>query len=263
MNSKIIHFAAAIVMSLYSAPAFAQASEGDRTLGEQFNFELRGQYWMPTLSNTVRSDAGALTGTEIDLVSDLGLDSSKGLPVAEVIIKFADRHKIRFDYTSFTYSGDKAVSKEIIFNGITYPVSSQVKTNLELRDMKLSYEYDIFRDTGGYIAFRLAADYVYANASIVASGVLSNSASVSATAPVVGLSGRLCATDWLSFTADIAGVGYDKSTVYDASLYFDINPMPNVGLTVGYRTIRINVDIEDKKADTQWNGAFAGLAVRF
>lgn len=230
---------------------------------ELFVFEFRANYWFPTLSSNLKVDSGSLSGTSIDVVRDLGFDDKKPLPTAELTFKLAERHKLRLDYLSFAYSGNKTISSKISFNGVVYPLSSQLKTDMELRSIKAGYELDVFRNEKGYVAFRLAADSVYAKASIETMGAISNSASTSIIAPVVGVSGRISPLPWGSLTADICGVGYDKSTVYDLSVYADINPVKNLGITVGWRTLRLNINVEGKASDTQWSGVFGGLALRF
>ena len=256
-------FAITLVLSLvYQGVASAQKYSSPSN-GEAFVLEFRADYWMPTLSSDLQVDSGNLAGTNINVVRDLGFDEKKSIPTAELTLKLAERHKLRFDYISFAYSGRKEVASRIVFNGVVYPLSSQLKTDMELRSIKAGYELDLLRNENGYLAFRLAVDSVFAKASIEAMGAISNSASASALAPVVGLSGRLAPMPWVSLTADICGVGYDKSTVYDGAIYADINPIKNLGLTVGWRTVRININVESKISDTQWSGVYGGLALRF
>ncbi|MBI5816450.1 MAG: hypothetical protein HZB29_12665 [Nitrospinae bacterium] len=260
--SKKTSILALLSIFIIAPAAFAQ-SDGSSSYGEQFTFEIRGLYWNSSLQNIVRADSGSLKGTDIDLVSDLGLDNNKGLPFGQVEIKFAERHKLIADYISFSYTGNKVVSENLVFNGVSYPVASRVQTALDLKSARIGYEYDLVRDPLGYLAFRLAANYVYAKAQVVTAGALSNSISMDAWAPVVGISARLTPVSMVSISAEVAGVGFEKSSVLDSSIYLDVNPIPNVGLTAGWRNIRIVVDVDGKKADTQWSGPFGGVAVRF
>lgn len=248
------------LLAVFNSVAAAQDVASSN--GEDFIIELRAGLWMPTLSSDLKVDSGSLSGTNINVVRDLGYDDKKSVPSAELTIKFAERHKLRFDYLTFAYSGDKVIGTQLVFNGVTYPLSTQIKSDLELRSIKAAYEYDLVRGESGYFAFRLAGDYVYAKASVDTMGAISNSASASAVAPVVGLSGRLLILPWVSVTADICGVAFDKSSVYDGQLYLDVNLVKNLGLTAGYRTMRIDINVDGKRSDTQWSGAFAGLALR-
>jgi len=247
--------------AIFQGVASAQQSHGGAT-GEAFVFELRADYWFPTLSSSLRADSGNYKGTNIDVVHDLGFDDKKPLPSAELTIKFAERHKLRFDYLDFAYQGDNVVGSKVIFNGVVYPVNSRLKTDFQLRSIKAGYEYDVVRGDGSYLAFRIAADNVAAKAGIQTTGGVSTSASASAIAPVAGISGRFFPTQWISITGDICGVGYDKSTVYDGSIYAGINYIKNLGVTVGWRTMRVELNVENKVSDTQWSGAFAGFYFR-
>jgi hypothetical protein len=255
-----------ILFALSLSVIFQAVAEAQQTrvapIGETFVYELRTDYWYPTLSSSLRADGGAFKGTDINVVRDLGFDDKKPLAFAEFALKFNDKHKVRLDYMNFTYSGDKVAGSVITFNGVEYPLNARLRTDFQLRSIKAGYEYTFLRYPEGYLAFRIAADNLSAKASVEAMGAISNSASASVTAPVIGLSGRFFAAPWVSLTADLCGVGYDKSTVYDAALYLDINPIKNFGLTFGWRTMRININVDNTVSDTQWSGAFAGLLFR-
>jgi hypothetical protein len=246
---------------IFQGVASAQQSQKGAT-GEAFVFELRADYWFPTLSSALRADSGNYKGTNIDVVRDLGFDDKKSLPSAELTIKFAERHKLRFDYLDFAYQGDKVASSNVIFNGVVYPVNSRLKTDFQLRSIKAGYEYDIVRGDGGYLAFRIAADNAAAKASIETSGTISTSASASAIAPVVGISGRFFPTQRISITGDICGMSFNNSSVYDGSIYAGMSYIKNLGFTVGWRIMRIGLNVESKVSDTQWSGAFAGFSFR-
>ena len=230
--------------------------------GERFNLEIRGAYWLAQLDNTMRVDTGELKGTELDLVDDLGLDRQKGVPSAEMTIKFYDRHKIRADYFRLSYSAAKVVEEDFIFNGVTYPARSHVNTSLDIQSARIGYEYDLYRGVGGYFAMRMSANFISAKADLVTNSTLSNRASLSFVAPRMGMAGRWNINRWLSWTADVSGVGYDKSYLFDGATYFDINPTRRVGFTVGWRSIVVNIEIDEKKADVQWNGVYGGVCLR-
>lgn len=230
--------------------------------GEPFIFEIRVDYWSPTLSSDLRVDSGDLTGTNINAVRDLGFDEKKPFPTGQLTFRLADRHKLRLDYLSFSYSGDSVAASEIVFHGVTYSPNSRLKTNLDLSSIRAGYEVDLGRNENGYFAFRIGADFMSANATIDTTE-MSNSASASAVAPVAGLTARFFLVPRVSLTADVSGEWYDKSSVFDGAIYADINIIRHLGLTVGWRTLRININVEGKISDTQWSGGFAGLAFRF
>jgi len=232
-------------------------------IGEDFNLELRGAYWLATLATSLRVDSGELQGTEVDLVNDLGLSKQAGFPIGEITLKFFERHKIKVDFVQISYSARNTVKNDFVFNGVTYPAESDVATTLNIQSIRFGYEVDLFRSSRGYFAFRLSGDYLKTNASLVTNDTLYNKADVTLVAPLVALAGRINAMPWLSITLDVAGVGYDKSYVYDGTIYFDINPVRNAGLTFGWRSITVNVEIEGKKAYVQWSGPYAGMIIRF
>ncbi|MGK7346391.1 MAG: hypothetical protein ACNS63_11360 [Candidatus Nitrospinota bacterium M3_3B_026] len=240
----------------------APGGNGGEPYGEDFVFELRGFYWMASLDAKIRVDSGELEGTELDVVEDLGFDRTKGVPGAEMTIKFLGRHKIKLDYTQFTYSTSDMVEKSFVFNGVEYPAESQVDAEIGVYSVRLGYEYDFYRSAAGYISGRLSGDYLYARASLVTNDILGNKASLSLVAPTLAVAGRWNAARWLSFTADVSGVAYDKSSIFDGAVYMDINPVPSIGFTVGWRSILVNIDVEEKKSEAAWSGLYGGVAIR-
>lgn len=231
-------------------------------LGEQFNLELRGLYWSATLDTNIRVDSGELKGTEVDVVDDLGLAKQTGVPNGEITLKFFNRHKLKVNYFRLAYSADTVVEESFVFNGVEYDAASQVNTEIDLSSTRVSYEVDLIRGNAGYFAFRLSGDYINAKASLVTNDVLSNKATLGIVAPLPGIAARISPSRWVSLTADISGIGYNKSYVVDGAAYVDINPTRNVGLVLGYRTIQVNIDLDDKKANAKWSGFFAGIALR-
>jgi hypothetical protein len=246
---------------IFQSIASAQKAPEDAG-GEAFVFEFRADYWFPTLSSDLKVDNGNLSGTNINVVRDLGFDEKKPFPAGQVILRLADRHKLRLDYLSFAYSGDAVATSEIVFHGATYPQNSRLKTNLDLSSIRAGYEVDLSRNENGYFSFRVGADFMKANATIDATG-MSNNASASAVAPVAGLAARFFLIPRVSLNADVSGEWYDKSSVFDGAVYADLNIIRNLGVTVGWRTLSININVEGKMSDTRWSGAFAGLAFRF
>lgn len=250
------------VEAVSSAPVSSVSAPGGEPYGEDFSVELRGFYWPASLDARIRVDSGELEGTELSVVEDLGFDRVSGVPGAEMTIKFLGRHKVKLDYTQFAFSTSGVVEKSFVFNGVEYPAESEVDAEINVHSVRLGYEYDFYRSAAGYISGRLSGDYLYARASLVTNDILSNKASLSLVAPTLALSGRWNAARWLSFTADVSGVAYDKSSIFDGVLYMDVNPVPAIGFTVGWRSILVNIDVEEKKSEASWSGIYGGVAIR-
>jgi len=231
-------------------------------IGEGFVFEGRILYWSASFRGIARSDDGDLKGTEIDLVDDLGLESPKGVISAEFTIKFLERNKLKFSYINFSYDSSVLLADDFVFKGVTYPIFSLVDTTADIVSIRGGYEFDIFRNDTGFFGLQLAANYLSSRITLVANKVLTNSIKSSIVIPVAAATGRVFITHNISGTLEGSWMSYESAMSLDGSAYLDYNPMREVGLTLGWRTIVAKADLETEKAEIQWSGFYVGIVVR-
>jgi len=231
-------------------------------LGEDFTFEMRGLYWLPGLTATIRSDKGALEGTRIDLVDDLGVDGDKAFPSFEATLKFFGRHKVIFSYINISYSATTILDSEIMFQGQTYDVLSLVSSSADIQSARLAYEFDLVRTDSGFLGLQAGVNFISAELEMVTNFILSNKASVSAAVPMFGATGRFNFGPYVSGTAYAAYMTYQTADSLDAGVYLDFNPLRNLGLTLGWKTVSLKGETDTEKVDVQWSGPFAGFALR-
>ena len=94
-------------------------------------FGVRGYYWFPTLSGDISYDGSDVSGTELDLVDDLGLED-ESFPMIEVFVGLGDHH-LSFTYYSVTYEGSETLDEDFEFGDATYSVGEDVDTRIEYR----------------------------------------------------------------------------------------------------------------------------------
>jgi len=266
MHTKIVlffTFTLALAPSLASkALAQAGARPAKASLSEMYNFELRGYYWNSGLNATVKSDEGDFKGTDIDIVEDLGIARQKGLIGGEATLELYSGHKLKLTVVNISYNTGKFIDKEIIFKGDVYPVDTKVTSEMDLLSARLGYEYDFIRGDNGFLGLQLAANLIKTNATLVTNDTLSNSAKVALVFPMVVATGRAHFSRHISGTAELGWMGYESSNLFDAVLYLDYNPVRNVGITFGWKSIMIDAKEGGDKVNVQWSGVFAGLIFR-
>ncbi len=232
------------------------------SIGEKYNFELRGFYWSAKLDATLRSDEGELEGTEIDFAENLGIDERKGLLGGEATVELYLRHKLKLAFVSISYDSRKVLEDEITFKGDVYPVNTPVSSKMNLLSTRFGYEYDVIRGDNGFFGLQLAANLIQAEVSLVTNDILSNSARVSAVIPMVIAAGRIHFSPHFSGTAELGWMEYESSSLFDAIIYLDYNPVRHIGVTAGWRAIMVDAEQSDTKIDVRWSGIFAGLILR-
>lgn len=266
MHTRIVLFATFVLALASSLAIKASAQEDNEAQGasfsEMYNLELRGFYWNSGLNATVRSDEGDFSGTDIDIVEDLGIARQKGLLGGEATLELYSGHKIRFAIVKISYDTDKIIDKQITFKGDTYPVNTKVSSTIDLLSARLGYEYDFIRNENGFLGLQLAANMIQTKASLVTNDILSNSAEVAVVIPMVIATGRAHFNKHISGTAELGWMGYGSSNLFDTVLYLDYNPVRNLGITVGWKAIMIDAEQSGDMVDIGWSGIFAGLIIR-
>ena len=149
-----------LLFGLPAAPARAQsAGVSDRATGETYHVEVGGYFWSPTPDIAITSESlPGIPGSRIDFVSDLGIEQTRFRQL-KLVLRPATKHKFRFEYTPITYEAVGSLTADIVFNGIRFPVTFPVETNLEWKAYRFGYEWDfVYRDRG-FVGVVLEAKY--------------------------------------------------------------------------------------------------------
>ncbi|KPK88537.1 MAG: hypothetical protein AMJ94_14790 [Deltaproteobacteria bacterium SM23_61] len=257
---KVIAILAAVV---FLCPAVSWA-EYDLFNAEDYNFELEGRYWKPKLDSTVKIVENDI-GTDVKLVDDLGFDEKKDFGEARGQVKFFGKHKFNFSYLPLKWDADTTLTRTIEFNGQTYTAGTRVQSKLEMKMFKGGYEYDLIASKHGFLGLTL--DVLLTDFCMemkAPSMALDEKYDATVPIPMIGLSGRVIPIKWVSLTGKISGLpmgGYGY--ILDAEASLDINPVKYVGISVGYRFLKMDLEYDDNKADFKLDGPFAALKVRF
>ena len=263
MRKMNIVTGAGMAALIFLWPAFSWG-QFDLWNAEDYNIELEGRYWKPKLDATVKI-VDNNRGSDVNLVNDLGFDERKDFGEARLQIKFLGRHKFNFSYLPLKWDGDQFLIRAIQFNGQTFSVGSRVQSQLDIKLFKGGYEYDLI--VGKYGFFGATFDVLVANNHFeVKAPALAIDVKHDATVPIpmIGLIARLNILKWLGLTAKVSGLpmgGYGYAL--DAAGSLDINPIKFVGISGGYRFLRVQAAYQDNSADYQLDGPFVALKIRF
>jgi hypothetical protein len=128
---------------------FAATPAGAQALTDHYWLEAAA-YW-PNVDTEVQisSVTNSTIGTVIDLEQDLDLDDRKVLPSVSAGARLGSGFSIGFDYYSLGRNGSVAISRDIIFDDVTYPTNAVIESE---------FNTDIYRFTVGY-AFARGPNY--------------------------------------------------------------------------------------------------------
>jgi hypothetical protein len=103
-------------------------------------FALRVLYWPTSVATDLRLDRqNGTVGTELVAEDDLGLADKKSEGRAEMIIRLRERNRLRIDYMRLSRLGDQIITRPIVFGDQTFNVNDRAQTQLEWRNLTLTY----------------------------------------------------------------------------------------------------------------------------
>lgn len=271
MRRRAFAIAFSFAAWLAASPASAQypvQGLSDPATGETWRVEISGNLWGPTPSVLISSESLGIIGNEIDFVTDLGIEKSTFRQI-KVAARPARKHKFRFEFTPINYSAEAAPTRRIVFNGVEFPITIPVQTEVRWNAFRFGYEYDfVYRDRG-FVGLLLELKYTDIEAS------LQNVIGVEfvrarAPIPAIGGIGRVYVVPNISITGEFSAFKLPDSidedyrgSFYDFDLYGTVNFNDHVGAQFGYRSLTVGYTIEDDAGDLRLKGLYFGGTVRF
>lgn len=256
---------------LVAAPARAQyAPKGvsDRATGETYHVEIGYCFWNPTPEIAITSEALGIIGSRIDFISDLGIEQ-KRFGQLKVVLRPAKKHKFRFEYTPISYQATGTLTRDIIFNGIRYPIALPVSTDFKWNAYRFGYEWDFLYTDRGFLGLVLEAKYTDVQTTLT--NVLDTEfVQAQAPIPAIGAIGRVYVAPNISITGEFTGFKLPDSInedyggkYFDFDLYGTVNFTDHAGAQVGYRSFNVVYRVKRDNGELNLKGLYFGGAVRF
>ena len=242
-----------LVLFLFPSAAAAQ----------DYTLEIEGRYWRPEL-NSVVDMFDEVIKSRVDLVQDLGFDEKKDSGEVRVHVRFLEKHKINFSYLPLEWNADTILQTTSQFDGQTYSVGTRVQSHLDLKFIKLGYEWDFLAGKTGFLGatFDLLVLDLHMRTKEPELSMEQNY-ETTFPAPLLGITGRWNITTWLSLGGKISGMfagGY--GFVLDSEGSLDLWPVKWMVLSAGYRYLELKGGYQDYQGDFRLYGPFVALKFR-
>ena len=226
---------------------------------------VRGYYWLPNLEGDVSFDSDDVSGTELDLVDDLGMEE-ESYPMVEIFAGFGDHH-LTFTYYKADYSGSETLEETIEFGGVEYAADDEVDSTLEYTVMDFAYQWDVIDLenflAGGSLGLVGKVKYLDITAG-VESDVESEEADISAPIPMLGVNVHVgILLDVIEARLQVTGMGYSGFSVVEFLGDVSYTPFPFMDIHAGYRSFSISVDVDDVEANLLTAGPYVALTIGF
>ena len=253
---------AGVAQAQYRVPASATA------IGEDYHVELSFNFWSPTPTAIVNSEALGILGTDVDLVNDLGIEK-QALKDLRIVLRPAKKHRFRINYLPMTYDAESQVKREFVFNGLRYRVGLPVATTAQFKAWRFGYEYDFLYRERGFLGVLFDVKYTDVNVGLN-SPIGDEFTKAVAPLPTIGGVARVYAAKNLALNAEAsyfkipesASEDY-KGRYVDFDIYATFNPQKNVGVQAGYRSIDVFYDAKNDSGTLTFKGLYFGGTVRF
>jgi hypothetical protein len=228
--------------------------------------ELEGRYWFTDVKASVKAKSGSVSGTDIDLEGDLGLESGDA-PEARLTFFTGPSSRIRLAYTHLDFDGDKTLKQTVTFQGQTFTSSSRVLTDLEIHYGRVGWLWQPLT-IPGILKFGglLEAKAFVIDASLQTFGSVpevGESAAFPIALPTLGLALDVTPYPTLHLFAEASGLyAGDYGHIVDAEAGLRFVPIRLFSLSAGYRIFDVRVGGDDFAKLTTF-GPFVGASLRF
>ncbi len=186
----------------------------------------------------------------------------------------ATKHKFKLQYTPMSYTSTTTFQRNIVFNGILYPLAVPVTSEFDWNVLRFGYEYDFLYKSRGYVGAIIEGRYTKFNAQLQALNS-TEFATARAPLPAFGVAARGYVTrnvalnlDWTFFNLDTfhlpATLVKDTSAIYhDIDISGTVNFNEYVGMQVGWRQTTTQLGIDQDHGNLKFQGLWFGAAIRY
>jgi hypothetical protein len=279
--SAMRRIAIAVLSSPLAVAALGTAHAEERNPLEAKFIVDAGYFFMSTdMRVRVDGDTPDEVGSDVDFDDTFGIGDFDRFR-AEASWRFAPRHLVRAMYFQNNRSATRTGTRDVEFQGETFPVGATITANSELTVAQLSYEYAFLRRETYEVAGGIGVHYVDLGLGLDAridaqGGTAARSADADATTqaplPVLGLRGlwRLGDNFYLTAQAQYFYLEFDpySGSLLDLKASVVWQMTDHVGLGLGYNDFGFSFDIEDERdfnGRLRWDygGAMAFATVMF
>lgn len=246
-------------MSLDQDPKPAPAAEAPKMPWR--TFELITGVTYSSVSSTLTVGRGGGGGAlAIDGEGTLGLSRELLSPEVWVSYRLAERHRISFGFQDMTRTATRALQRDIVVDGVTYTVGTDVHTVYGVQFFDLTYAWSFLQDDRMEMAVTFAFDTLRAHFSVDASGsqVSANERFVFPI-PLPGANAdfQLIPDLWLRERLQLMYVPIQNyaGLLIDLNTALEYSFVKNVSLGLGFDIFRVGLE---KKANGSTWGNFEG-----
>jgi len=262
-------------LGLLAGAATASAQYRPQTsrpaIAEDYHIEAAHSWWNAEPSLIVNSEALGIRGSDVDLISDLGIEKHR-LGKFNLVLKPSKKHRFKYEHLPIKYTTDAfPVTREFVFNGQRYRVGLPVTTEVDFSNDTFGYEFDFIHMPSGFVGAGVNVTLTHVDVNL-RSPIGTEFVAQSAPIPSFNFAGRGYVTSNLSIDAELKFFRIPESierqiegdgsfTDFDLRATYNINK--HVGAQFGWRKTAIFYTTEEDTGDLKFRGMYFGGVVRY
>ena len=266
-----------IALGVLAAPSTASAQYRPRRrrgrVGEDYHIEAAYSWWDAEPSLIVNSESLGIIGTDVDLITDLGIEK-KRLGKFDLVLRPAKKHRFKFQRTADQIRGRRVpgAARVRVQRPALHGRPAGDDDAWTSRPISFGYEYDFLYFTRGFFGAKL--DLKYTNIDVDAARARSarSSSAQAAPIPAVGFAGRGYITPNFAVDGEFTFFripdnleeqldGDGSYTDFDVHATYNFNKY--VGAQLGWRKTTIFYEVEFDTGDLKFTGLYFGGVVRY
>jgi len=226
------------------------------------------KWWFASLEADAQISANDVIGTDIDLVDDLGVDDSQGIPIINAWIQPCSWLKFQGEYMTAGVDGHRVIDESIVFDGTTFSISDDVQGELDIDRFSAWVEINPFNGSWGYVGLMVGGEYVHLEGNVSSDLVGSASEELDAGTVTIGGQAAFNITEHLDIHARARGMSFEISgvelDVFDIEGGISYTLADHFELSVDYRYLFLEINEEDENSgDLTLQGPVVGGRIKF
>jgi hypothetical protein len=238
---------------------------------ERFKLSAGGFYVIN--KTNIQVGTNNMAGTDIDFEKDLGMNKEVGTFLADFQWRISRRSRVTLNYYNINRSANHTLSKDISFDGNTYPVDASVHTFFNTTIYQFSYGYAILSKPTYEAGLFIGTHIVGAKAGISSDGanpgIVNGNFGFTAPLPDLGVWGGWAINKRLALNMDLSYFALTANNTSGRLLAFNLTCtyklVKQLDLTLGYSGLDFKVDATKKDVTGNFKWGYNGpvLAVNF
>jgi hypothetical protein len=240
-------------------------------IGEDYHIEASYNWWNAEPTLIVNSEALGILGTDVDLISDLGITKHR-LGVLDLVLKPSKKHRLKYQHLPIKYTTDAfPVQRSFIFNGQRYNVGLPVTTTVDFSTDSFGYEYDFLYFKRGFVGANINLKLTNIDVDLQ-SPIGAEFFKQAAPIPAYGFAGRGYVTPNFAIDSTLTFFRIPESleeqlegdgSYTDFDLHGTYNVNKYVGAQLGWRKTAIFYTTAEDTGDLKFKGFYFGGVVRY